>query len=276
MHSKCDPREGGLDIGFEARKILYERPQFFLERFGHLLSEEELHLFENLSEEVTLWLEKLRRRIQDVPTKVRMRRRKEYLRQARLRSDGYFSEQEMADREPELFEELLGQFGYVMDQRDVASPGPVTAALLEHLDRSLRRPEDDIGDLHRETRDGSSVNSDFRAEMFEVAAGKRDSSASERGDLSPSKRARVEQTWNSYVQECQSDERNEVAPAPPNGNGKKLTADELEARRLDFLSQMEENFLNGFDDFDYREIDESSLYDDADAVRQDAEDDYFS
>jgi len=303
---------------FEGRKILFEKPQLFLEKFGHLLTEDEINLFEeNAGEEVKIWVEKLRRRRQLVPMKVRMRRRKQYLKQMKETDDSYFTEHEMARRNPTLFHEMLGQYGYVTRFKNDPK-NPVTSLLFEHLDRTLQRDEEstnkketdyNMGDesatisigstnapdgIARQEKTTTATGNTAKVQEEEEEEDEDTEMSDEDTNISPRKKAKIQKDWDQYVSNRLGDSANKDALAghdkDPSGlrirNARDfvdtfgqltLTEEELENAKKDFFALMEEQFLRGLDDIDYRDIDEESiLYDDLDELQQDAEDAYFS
>lgn len=306
----------------EARKILFQKPQLFLERFGQLLTDEELGLMDEFSQnsdedlvfEVKSWVKKIRVKREQIPYKVRMRRRKEFLKQMKNKKDPFFTESEMASRNPGLFHELLGKYHYVTRfEEEKVNKQPVTTLLLEHLDRvtawkgecPLSKPGDEelntssteaSGEDEKEPAESESRSTRNASYTHSI---ERKQSASRIIDhdidqatktLSAETKKQIEQGWNKYVAECEEETAargKSLIDDPTHFNVRnrldfantfgmlQLDKEKLESARESFQLEMEKLFLLGQDDFDYRDVDGESKYDDEKLERQDGEDAYF-
>lgn len=269
---------------------VYQRnPQTFLIRFGSHLNEQHLQNFARLSiadsdEEMHLmvkdYLGKLKTRQRDVKN-----RRYAALQQL-IKEGEYFSEQEMMKRQPELYQELVGQYlsRKEKQQRDSYDVRNTTfSGILMHnleqqqLEEIMDKAEKQVKDTAA-TSSTTTVGTEEKDDTEEKAV--LDSMEKEVTEIPINCR----QQWGNFDNEQIACSTSKVAvkkspikkkpkPVPVENL---ITADERELLRQEFISQMHEHFLTGKDeDFDYANVDDNTQYDDLNLINQDKEDKYF-
>lgn len=227
--------------------ILNKKPGTFLMRFGKYVDENDLKYFDRNFErdfEVSFRLKRLRKTLKR-SSKSRMKtvknRRYKCLKQLMEESD-YFSEEEMRQRNPILFEHYIGQFMSEEEKcqmKERPTDMKLSSMILENMrvDQRTKLLEE------QRTREAD------QGEEF-------DTSSEDESDTS-------------------EDEIVSLAPM-------KLSTDPETMERekamfsQEFLAAMQASFLNGNDkDFDYSKVDHDECYDSLDIEGKDAEDDYF-
>nr|XP_043630975.1 coiled-coil domain-containing protein 97 [Erigeron canadensis] len=238
----------------------------FLERYGSLLTLEELKEFDILSDdyEINWHLNHLRSLIsptlEDVKTrsaKVKNRRRA-YM--DRLMFDGnFFSEDAMRDREPYLHHEFVGKF-QDQSERRMSRPGERWSETL------LRRADDDL------------LVEKIRSEQQRLGVDEREWVGNERKS---DEEEEDEEEEDEVEEENHGDvnvegmHQQKVLPEATS-----LSAEEMQDRMDQFTHVMQQKFLAGEDDqhFNYSTIDEDVTLDDhwMREANHDAEDKYFA
>ena len=233
------------------RSLLYEKPGAFLMRFGKVLDDKDLAWFDSFSFgadfEVDFRVKELRKSLA-MSSKSRenvvKNRRFEYLKEL-MDSSSYFSEEEMRNRNPLLYEHYIGQYLSEEERQlldnNITSDMTLSGMILKKMELDRRS---ELLSRQQEVEAGQIVESDSS-----------DSSESEDSE----------------------DERE-----TEENLGMKLSADpitacrEKEMLKEEFLKAMQLRFLNGKErDFDYSKVDSNEKYDSIDARQRDEEDDYF-
>lgn len=232
------------DLTFQERKviaaqILKEKPGQFLYRFGKYLQCEHLVHFLQFEgdPEVDFYLAETAKQINPHTSKVAIRNRR-YAALQKMRSSGdYFSESEMENREPLLYEQLIGRH-LTDDERSQLHANTTTsddqgfsAMLFHHIDFRDER-------LRREREQ------DYEDGMFEEE----------------------EDDEDEDEKELRSDtEQEDMAEES-----------EKRILREEFYSTVYNDFLGGKDkEFDYKNIDSSEAYDLLEIRARDEEERYF-
>lgn len=270
---------------------VYQRnPQTFLIRFGSHLNEQHLQNFARLSiadsdEEMHLmvkdYLGKLKTRQRDVKN-----RRYAALQQL-IKEGEYFSEQEMMKRQPELYQELVGQYlsRKEKQQRDSYDVRNTTfSGILMHnleqqqLEEIMDKAEKQVKDTAATSSSTTTVGTEEQDDTEEKAV--LDSMEKEVTEIPINCRKQ----WGNFDNEqiaCSTSKvtvkkspiKKKPKPVPVENL---ITADERELLRQEFISQMHEHFLTGKDEnFDYSNVDDNTQYDDLNLINQDKEDKYF-
>ncbi|KAI8118562.1 hypothetical protein FF38_03917 [Lucilia cuprina] len=266
---------------------VYQRnPQTFLIRFGQYLEEKHLQDFARLSiadsdEEMHLMVKEYQEKLKTRQRDVKNRR---YAALQKLIKEGeYFSEQEMMKRQPELYQELVGQYlsSKEKQQRDSYDVRNTTfSGILMHnleqeqLNEVMKKAEQHV---QEETIQSSSTK-----EEQHVEKGILDNFEKEEDEIPLNCR----QQWGNFENEqiaCSSSKihlkkspvKKKLNTTPPPLKDL-ITADERELLRQEFISQMHEQFLTGQDEeFDYTNVDDNAQFDDLTLINQDKEDKYF-
>ena len=234
------------------RSLLHEKPGAFLMRFGKVLDDKDLTWFDNFSSgtadfEVDFRVKELRKSLA-MSSKSRenvvKNRRFEYLKEL-MDSSSYFSEEEMRNRNPLLYEHYIGQYLSEEERQlldnNITSDMTLSGMILKKMELDRR--------------------SELLSRQQEVEAG---------------------QIVESDSSDSSESEDNEDEREMEENLGMKLSADpiaacrEKEMLKEEFLKAMQLRFLNGEErDFDYSKVDSNEKYDSIDARQRDEEDDYF-
>ncbi|ALC38905.1 CG7810 [Drosophila busckii] len=236
----------------------------FLIRFGSFLDEQQLSDFQTLGmqppikpdenlEEMCLLLLDYQRKLHT--RKVCVKNRRYRAMQQLLQKGEYFSEHEMMQRAPELYQELVGQYlsAQEIKQRDSYDVRNTTfSGILMHSLEQQQRNE-----LLQQLESSENI----REEPAEYA-------------VPPSCKTQ----WGGFDDDepvaC-STSRN-TAKLPTLSTPQFYTAGERELMRNEFMGIMKERFLTGQDeDFDYAAVDNNAQLDDLQQIEQDAQDAYF-
>lgn len=236
----------------ELHSVLCHKPGAFLMRFGECLDESDLKLFESKSVgdfEVEFRVSELQRKLKQstrAHLKAVKNRRYKYLEKLMEDSD-YFSEGEMQQREPLLFEYYIGQFLSEEEKLQIGgkvnSDMKLSSMIFMNMDVGKRT------ELLEQQRscEASQLEESDSSSNEEEATGDIDS---ESGDV-------------------------QVAPMKLSSNTDTANREKLMLKR-EFLSAMQASFLDGKDrDFDYSKIDLDEQYDSLEMRGRDNEDDYF-
>ena len=232
------------------QSLLYEKPGAFLMRFGTVLDDKDLVWFDRLSStnfEVDFRVKELRKNLamsSKSREKVVKNRRFEYLKEL-MDSSSYFSEEEMRNRNPLLYEHYIGQYLSEEERQlldnDISSDMTLSGMILKKMELDRRS---ELLSRQQELEAGQIVESDSS-----------DSSESE-------------------ATEDEGDTEENL--------GMKLSADpvtagrEKEMLKEEFLKAMQLRFLSGEErDFDYSKVDLNEQYDSIDTRQRDGEDGYF-
>ena len=243
---------------FEALgSLLHQKPGAFLMRFGKLLNERNLCWFDHLSHtdfEVDFRVKELRKNLamsSRSRDNVVKNRRFQYL-QELVDNGSYFSEEEMRDRNPILYEHYIGQYLSEEEKQllDGGSSSDMTLSGMIMKKMELDR-RSELLSRQQDLEAGQVVESDS-------------STSSEEED------------------ELEEEEEEEKDEDTEHNRGMKLSVDPLEAGREkqmlreEFLKAMQLRFLSGEErDFDYSKVDSDEQYDSIEASQRDKEDDYF-
>ena len=234
----------------ELHSVLCLKPGAFLMRFGEYLDENDLKLFESKSVgnfEVEFRVSELQRKLKQsarARLKAVKNRRYKYLEKLMNDSD-YFSEGEMQQRDPLLFEYYIGQF--LSEEQKLKVGGKVnsdmklSSMILMNMDVGKRT---ELLEQQRTTEEGQLEESDSSSDEEDATV----DSVSGDVQITPMK----------------------LSTNPDTANREKLML------KQEFLSAMQASFLDGKDqDFDYSKVDLDEQYDSLEMRGRDSEDDYF-
>ncbi|XP_017016125.2 coiled-coil domain-containing protein 97 [Drosophila takahashii] len=259
-----------------AREAFEKNRENFLIRFGSHLNARQLSSFQDLAvkepikpdenlEEMCLLLEDFRRKLSTHSVCVKNRRY--HAMQQLLEKGEYFSEHEMMQRAPDLYQELVGQYlteaeKKARDSYDVRNTS--FSGILMHTLEKKQRDE-----LLEETQQEKEEQVEVSREQLSLA------------DFEVPVACRKQ--WGGFEDDepiaC-STSRNAAARVSPNitkiSTPVFYNPGERDLLRHEFLSLMKERFLGGEDkDFDYTAVDDNTLLDDLKQIEQDEEDAYF-
>lgn len=250
----------------EVAKIASTKIHVFLERYGELLSSEDLIAVAASpladTEEARFWLARLRREPLGGAAKQKRSRRRRWLwakREMPL-AEGYFSEDEMKRRDPKLFHKLVGRHLDSSTRLSAPMQGSLSGYLLQRLEKEteeeLKGPK---APAPTSTAAGAAVDSSS-VDASGVPKAKR-----HKGDQLPEGGADPDEGEEDDV-DLDFDE------LPGDGE-----ADDDAVRRARFLKAMRDKFVNGLEpDFDYARLDDDSELDDLQELGRDAEEKYFA
>ncbi|XP_030383883.1 coiled-coil domain-containing protein 97 [Scaptodrosophila lebanonensis] len=245
----------------------------FLIRFGQYLNESQIDDFLAVGlqsseafqptedfDDMCLLLEDFRRKLQTRSICVKNRR---YVAMRQLLDQGeYFSEHEMMQRAPELYDELVGQYMTEEEKKERDSYDVRSTTFSGILMHTLEQKQRDelLEQVREETAPQTSEPATTNPE-FEVPAECRKQWGGFDNDEPVACSTSRATTMNSI--------NNSAKPAC-------YYPGERELLRHEFMSIMKERFISGDDkDFDYTAVDENALLDDLKQIEQDEEDAYF-
>ncbi|XP_041449739.1 coiled-coil domain-containing protein 97 [Drosophila obscura] len=262
-----------------AQESFEKNRENFLIRFGSYLNASQLSCFQSLAiqepikpeeslEEMCLLLEDFKRKLNTRTVCVKNRRYQAL--QQLLHKGEYFSEHEMMQRAPDLYQELVGQYmteqeKKARDSYDVRNTS-FSGILMHTLEKKQRdellegkqQPQQDEEDSM------SACSSRAAPQTFEVPAACR----RQWGEFEED--APIACSTSRLLQPPAAVQVTKISTAEYYNPG------ERELLRNEFLSMMKERFLSGEDhDFDYTAVDDDATLDDLKLIEQDEEDAYF-
>ncbi|CAJ1443390.1 unnamed protein product [Effrenium voratum] len=166
------------------------------------------------------------------------------------RSAGFFCEDEMKQRDPQLFHHLVGQYVDTTVKLSDPMQGSLSTYLMQQLEKQVEADELQAAGGAR------SAASPFAS----VARGG--------GDSAPAKRQKVQEAED---EDFTNEDYYDVSDDEGGGG-----ADDAAVRRAKFLKAMRDKFVDGLErSFDYKALDEDSDLDDLVEMGRDAEEKYF-
>lgn len=278
--------------------LLSRDAPLFLERYGSLLTKEELKEFEVLKDdyEINWHLKHLSSLISPTEAELKSRsakvknRRRAYM--DRLISGGqYFSEDAMREREPYLHHEYIGKFQDPVGRR-MARPGERWSETLMRLSEEAMLVEK----IKNEQQKRGVAQSDwigFGRDGHEEEV--KDEAEEEEEEEDDEEEENDNDDDDDDRDEEEKDERNNMADAleiHPDGHDSSrnllpasmkpteaniLSAEDMQDRMDQFTHIMQQKFLLGVDNWDYSKIDEDESLDDhwLKEANYDAEEKYF-
>eukprot|EP00928_Gymnodinium_smaydae_P043236 TRINITY_DN29012_c0_g1_i1.p2 TRINITY_DN29012_c0_g1~~TRINITY_DN29012_c0_g1_i1.p2 ORF type:complete len:306 (+),score=96.21 TRINITY_DN29012_c0_g1_i1:51-920(+) len=227
----------------EVEKLATTKLHVFLERYGTLLSAEDLSALAAsplaATAEVRFWLEKLAQEPATDAARQKRGRRRRWLwaKREMARPDGYFSEESMKHRDPKAFHQVVGRHLAPTLQLSAPMQGSLSSYLIQRLERECEAGTG--GDVPTEPCDAAHAA---------AAPGEAEGDAED----------------DAMSDAAMSDEEG--------GGGEDMDT----ARRAKFLRVMRDRFVNGDErNFDYARIDDDSDLDDVAELGRDAEEKYF-
>ena len=217
--------------------ILHRRPGAFLMRFGSLLDEADLSYFDSKEDfEVTFRVKELRKSLSAGSQQKRVRNRRYECLKELTANTSYFSEEDMRDRNPLLYEYYIGKY-LTEEEREAMDSNRVEMSLSALIMRNMEI--DRRAELLRRQQKSEQVE-------------ELDSSSSEDED----------------EEGCTGGMKLSTDPD--------VAAQEKRMLRQEFLRAMQLSFLSGEDkEFDYSKVDSNDQYDSLDHRQQDEEEAYF-
>lgn len=251
-----------------ASDVLDSSPSVFLSRFGHYLEFSHLNYFENqnLSSEdkytVDFYLKELRLEHKNRSQKIKNRRYAALLNL--IEKKEYFSLPQMKEREPLLYEQLVGQYKTQAEKKAELRPNPRTDTLLDVLFQGI--DQDYVTDLEKKQREEETSMNVDDSESTEGNS----ESTEENCDFS-------KEHWGNLEEEpSPGPSTSSRSPKKQKKVVQMVTAAERDLLKDEFLGIMYSNFLCGKDkDFNYQTVDENAELDNIQEEDQDKEDAYF-
>jgi len=233
----------------EVTRSASQQMHVFLERYGSLLCAEDLRALAGCpaaeTAEARFWLERL---LQEPLTdqemaKRRRRRRWVWAKREMARATGFFSEDEMKQRDPQLFHHLVGQY----QDTTVKLSDPMQGSLSNYLLQQLERQCED--------------------ELRNEGAGTAGTDCAP----APAKRQRMTEDAQAGDMEFSNEDYYDQS-----GDEGGAGSDDAAVRRARFLKAMRDRFVDGMErNFNYAALDEDSDLDDVVELGRDAEEKYF-
>ena len=237
-------------------KLLQSSSGAFLMRFGSLLDEEDLNQFGDCGDyEVKFRVERLRKALGSKAKGRVVRNRRYECLQYLMENTDYFSDRQMRDRNPLLFESYVGQ--YLTEGEETAMDFDETeASLSAHIMKKMEM--DRREELLKQQKQ-------YEEEQLQESDSDSDSSTTSSDHGRKDINRRFEDTSKSQYL-----------------GSLKLDRDPLKAEkekrmlRQELLRTMQLRFLNGEDkDFDYTKVDSNEQYDSLDIREKDEQEAYF-
>ncbi|XP_058177118.1 coiled-coil domain-containing protein 97 [Anopheles ziemanni] len=262
------------------REVLDKSHCTFLSRFGPFMKDEHLRYFEQNEQtlayspderyEIDYHLERIRKlRNGGRATEVRNRR---YAALQKMCNDGtYFSEQEMMQREPLLYEQLVGQYMTEKEKRERDASVPVTPSVVNIIFNQMDKDEakETLQKLETEEYQEEQQLEDMEETMVRSRPSSPGFPRAQWGNFDDEEETRLEARRHDRQKRAR---RRQLAIPPAH----LITAGERNLLRDEFIGVMYARFIAGEDEeFDYSRVDDSLEYDDLDIVEQDEQEKYF-
>lgn len=247
-------------------EVLLKNKATFLLRYGKHLKQEHLSLFDpNEDYEIEYYLKEMQYYLDNQKTIVRNRRLTAL--KEMIEEGSYFSETEMLQREPTLYQNLVGKYLTAEEKRmrDIEEcPGnSLVNILLQGIDKDNSDERQRLDKERDEMEEFESGDSEYEDEKMD----------NEDDEFDPS----TVKQWGNF----DKDESLQFPVATKNLNRNQeeatlIMAPEKSLLRDEFTGIMYANFLAGKDkDFDYSTVDDNARYDDETLRSRDLEDKYF-
>lgn len=242
-----------FDIGAE---ILRKSHVQFLARFGKYLQASDLRFFQDVSGdpekdyEIQFYLKEIAHRCAHSDVIVKNRR---FAAMQELEARGvYFSEKEMKQREPLLYQQLIGQYMTEEEQKKQA-------------EKAINRSDLRFSTILLSFMDSAQENMlyRFQKEKEECQEEEEEEEGSEEED-------------NKKHDKAELDDDDELTEDPPEITAVRATDIWRQQQREEFRAILHEKFLSGCDtEFDYSQVDSNPDYDSLATVSLDEEQKYF-
>lgn len=263
-------QKGEPELTFEekrviAKKLFEKNCCLFLSKFGHYLKEEHLEYFsENEDYETAYHINRLRRYFNNLTRHVDVRNRRYEALKTLIEKGEYFSECEMMKRNPLLYEHLVGQYLTEKEKKardtintrnanyiDVLMETIERDKLQKHL-KSQQKEEDSVQE-ENESDDDDENNDDNDDGKNNDDDGKDNN---EKDSVTSKTNNSDEQThfhWGCISDTIDSNDKNKDKKLQNSKIQRKISKEEIQLLRQEFLTTMYQSFLDGKDkDFDYR------------------------
>ena len=227
--------------------ILHRTPAVFLQRFGSVLAEDDLKLFESESDyEVQFYLKELRKRLGNSKyTSNRVKNRRFECLKELMENSSYFSDEAMRERNPLLFEQYVGHY-LTEDEKDRLERNLHDMSLSSLIMKNM-----DIDERQRRLKQQQDIEQTQLEES---------DSSSDETDEGPQSVSKKQPTTEPMKLSSDPD----------------IAAREKAMLKQELLRAMQLRFMSGQDeDFDYTQVDTNEKYDSLEQRRQDDEDAYF-
>ncbi|XP_053663172.1 coiled-coil domain-containing protein 97 [Anopheles marshallii] len=266
------------------RGVLNESHGTFLYRFGFVMRDEHLSYFEHPDQtlayspdekhEIAYHLARIRQ-LRNGGRAIEVRNRR-YVALQQMSNDGtYFTETEMMQRAPLLYEQLVGQFMTEQEkqERDARMPMPqtVVGVLLKQIDKE--RAEKTLQEQKTEEREQQQQQQQYQSEV--------DDSREQLDQSRPNSPICLSSQWGNFDEEeqlrvAELRQARYTRALHKSNPAHLITAGERELLLDEFIGIMHARFIAGEEeDFDYTQVDNSDEYDDLVKMNQDAEEKYF-
>lgn len=232
-----------------AGKLLGKSRCLFLSKFGHHLKEEHLEYFSKSEDYETAYhVNRLRRYFNNFTRRIDVRNRRYEALKALIQEGEYFSECEMMKRNPLLYEHLVGQY---LTEEEKKARDSVDSRNVNYVDILMETIERDK--LQRQLRSQQKEEDSVREENNS------DSDDDSRDSVTSKTRNSNKQTyvqWGETMDKTTNNNEKSVDKKLQNSKTlRKISKEEIQLLRQEFLTNMYQSFLDGKDkDFDYRYI----------------------
>ncbi|XP_022166407.1 coiled-coil domain-containing protein 97 [Myzus persicae] len=264
-----------------AEDILNDSHSKFLYIFGEYLIEDHLEYFKSGNYEIHFHLHRLSRLINSKKVISKNRR---YQAMLELLKGDYFSDNEMRNREPLLWEQLVGQYlseeeKFNYDNQYLAQ-NSLTEVLLEQIDRDNRdylKRKQQIEEIHEVDDEKDNNNDSDDSDNDDHCHNDKSNKPSTAMEVH-----KPSAFWGEYskpkietVKIGKRRWREDHFPNLEQCNNKELNEKEKLLLLNEFKSHMIHKFLSGEEDYDYNNVDNNPEYDNLHIKSIDEEDKYF-
>ncbi|KAG5675840.1 hypothetical protein PVAND_005710 [Polypedilum vanderplanki] len=267
------------EINFDERKQIVENLlnssyTRFLSRFGMNVKKEHLKFFELNShkcnnEQKEMILEQIKTLAYNLDHQKILVKNRRYCAMIKLiKEKHYFSESEMKQRDPLLFEQLIGQYLTGEEKRARRRPDAKCDTLVDILLEGIDYERDcNVEKEQRKKEEQDFLNNDDSQSNNCKSEEDEDDEESDHAQ------------WGNF-EDTSSTKQQEITPSTSRRRKRAaplITAGERDILREEFLGIMYNNFLCGKDKdfFDYSQVDNNEEYDETIENDQDCEDKYF-
>lgn len=262
------------------KQVLDRSHPTFLARFGNFIKESHLRFFEQEQQtscyspderyEVDYYLDRIRKNHHGGREQEIRNRRYAALKQL-VHEGNYFSETEMMQREPLLYDQLVGQYLTEQEKKVRDAAGAKNDSLVAILFNGMDKENAESLKKEQESEEKQQDELDDDDEDIYNKEKPPDSPGFSRAQWGNFDLEEEERQQN-VQREKEARQRNKKFSIPVN----LVTAGERDLLRDEFLGTMYSKFISGEDgEFDYSKVDESMEYDNLDILEQDEQERYF-
>ncbi|XP_050461935.1 coiled-coil domain-containing protein 97 [Cataglyphis hispanica] len=255
-----------------AEKLLKKNHCLFLSKFGHYLKMEHLVYFNKSEDYETIYhINRLQRYFNNSTRRIDVRNKRYEALKSLIEKGEYFSECEMMKRNPLLYEYLVGQY---LTEEQKKARDTIDTRSINYVDILMETVERNKMQKHLESQQ----------EQEDEVQEENDSDDDDDDDENDNSRTstisktsfnnQIKSHWGENLNKMIDKDRDKKLSS--NKIQHKISSQEIQLFRQEFVTNMYESFLDGKDkDFDYSTVDDNEAYDNVELRNQDEEEKYF-